>query len=225
MKKKNQNYPELSDLKWIMDLAFLVDMLCHLNRMNLNLQGNLKILLDLVKSVSAFVNKLKLFKVHIQRGDLTHFPTLLKASREVTIANLNKQKPIYATLFETLKESFVSRFHDLQQKRPLITFLVDQFNSKTYCSKAPVVSDETATGLEMIDLCEEDKLKSALRERNIVLWKSVPIEKYPNVKRPVLKILSMFGSTYVCKSVFSTLKHVKSKHQSVLTDTYVKELF
>ena len=50
------------------------------------------------------------------------------------------------------------------------------------------------------------------------------MEKYPNVKRAALKILSMFGSTYVRESVFSTLKHVKSKHRSVLTDTHVKEL-
>ena len=113
MEKKNQNYPELSNLKWIMDLDFLVDMLCHLNRLNLNLQGKLKILPDLVQSVSAFVNKLELFEVHIQREDLKHFPTLLKASGQVTIAILNKQKAIYATFLETLKESFVSRFRDL----------------------------------------------------------------------------------------------------------------
>ena len=113
MEKKNQKYSELSDLKWIMDRDFLVDMRCHWNRLNQNLQGKLKILPDLMQSVSVFVNELKLFKVHIQRGDLTHFPTLLKASRQVTIAILNKRKAIYATLLETLKESFVSRFRDL----------------------------------------------------------------------------------------------------------------
>ena len=36
-----------------MDLAFLVDMLCRLSRLNLNLQGKLKLLTDLVQSVSA----------------------------------------------------------------------------------------------------------------------------------------------------------------------------
>ena len=77
MKEKNKNCPELSDLEWIMDLTFLVDMLCHLSRLNLNLQGKSKLLSDLMQSVSAFVNKLKLFKEHIERGDLTHFPTLL----------------------------------------------------------------------------------------------------------------------------------------------------
>ena len=224
MEEKDKDYPELSDLKWIMDLAFLVDMLCHLDRLNLTLQGKLKMLPDLVQSVFAFVNKLKLFKTHIQKGDLTHFPTLLKASGQVTSAALNKQTARYATLVENLHESFVTRFRDLQLKRPQITFLVDPFNAETDCLKAPLVTDEAAAELEMIDLCEEDQLKPALREGTIEFWKSVPMEKYPNVKRAALKILSMFGSTYVCESVFSTLKHVKSKHRSVLTDTHVKEL-
>ena len=53
MKEKNKNYPDLSDLEWIMDLAFFVDRLCHLSRLNLDLQGKLKLLPDLVQSVSA----------------------------------------------------------------------------------------------------------------------------------------------------------------------------
>ena len=92
MKEKIKNCPELSDLEWIMYLTFSVDMLCHMNRLNLNLQGKLKLLPDLVQSVSAFVNKLKLFKEHIERGDLTHFPTKVKASAQVTITTLNKQR-------------------------------------------------------------------------------------------------------------------------------------
>ena len=52
----------------------------------------------------------------------------------------------------------------------------------------------------------------------------MPAEKYPNIKRAALKVLSMFGSTYVCESVLSTLNHVKSRHRSALTDTHVKEL-
>ncbi len=224
MEEKDKDYPELSDLKWIMDLAFLVDMLCHLDRLNLTLQGKFKILPDLVQSVFAFANKLKLFKTHIQKRDLTHFPTLLKASDKVSSAALNKQTARYATLIENLHDSFVTRFRDLQLKRPQITLLVDPFNTETDCLKAPLVTDKAAAELEMIDLCEDDQLKPALWEGTIEFWKTVPTEKYPNVKRAALKMLSMFGSTYVCESVFSTLKHVKSKHRSVLTDTHVKEL-
>ena len=49
MEEKDKDYPELSDPKWIMDLAFLVDMLCHLDRLNLTLQGKLHMLPDLVQ--------------------------------------------------------------------------------------------------------------------------------------------------------------------------------
>uniref|UniRef100_H3C8M4 HAT C-terminal dimerisation domain-containing protein n=1 Tax=Tetraodon nigroviridis TaxID=99883 RepID=H3C8M4_TETNG len=201
MEEKDKDYPELSDLEWIMDLAFLVDMLCHLNRLNLTLQGKLQMLPDLVQ---IYAIKLKLFEAHIQKGDFTHFQIMLKA--------MKKKRDRYVTLVENLRESFVTRFCDLQLKRPQITFLVDPFNAGTDCLKAPLVTDEAAAELEMIDLCEEDQLKAVLR-------KVVPMKKYPNLKRAALKILSMFGSTYVCESVFSTLKHVKSKHRSALTDT------
>lgn len=66
-----------------------------------------------MQSVLAFVNKLKLVKAHIQKGDFMHFPTLLKASAQVTSAALNKQRARYATLVENLHESFVTWFCDL----------------------------------------------------------------------------------------------------------------
>ena len=86
------------------------------------------------------------------------------------------------------------------------------------------MTNEAASQLEMIELCEDDRLKSVLREGTTEFWKTVPTDRYPNVKQAALKLMSMFAATYVCESVFSTLKQVKSKHRSVLTDTHVKEL-
>ncbi|XP_061672977.1 general transcription factor II-I repeat domain-containing protein 2A-like isoform X2 [Syngnathoides biaculeatus] len=122
MEEKDKDYPELSDLEWIMDLAFSVDMLCHLDRLNLTLQ----------------------------------------ASDQVTSAAM-KKKDRYATLAANLHKSFVTRFCDLQLKRPQITFLVDPLNVDTDCLKAPLVTDVAAAELEMIDLCEADQLKAVLR--------------------------------------------------------------
>ncbi|KAI4804388.1 hypothetical protein KUCAC02_026018 [Chaenocephalus aceratus] len=155
---------ELSDPKWIMDLAFLVDMLCHLDRLNLDLQGKLKMLPDLVQSVFAFVNKLKLFKTHLQKGELAHFPSLLKASAQATGAIRKKQTARYAILVETLQENFATRFHDL--------LLVDPFNAETDCLKAPLVKDEAVAELEMIELSEDDRLKPVLRQGTLEFWKT-----------------------------------------------------
>lgn len=66
-------------------------------------------------------------------------------------------------------------------------FLVDPFNAYMDCFKALLIIDEAE--LEMINLCEADQLKAALREGTIDFWNSVPMEKYPNVKWATLKIL------------------------------------
>ena len=58
-------------------------------------------------------------------------------------------------------------------------FLVDPFKFEIDCLKAPLVSDVAASELEMIDLCEEDKLKPAFREGITEFWKSVPMKKIP----------------------------------------------
>ena len=141
MEEKGKYYPQISDLEWVKDLGFLVDILCHLDRLNLTLQGKLKMLSDLLQSVLAFINKLKLFKVHFEKGKLTHSPTLLKANGQVTSAILNKQRARYETLVEHLHESFMTRVRDPQLKRPLTTLLVDTFNAENDCLKVPLVTD------------------------------------------------------------------------------------
>ena len=60
-----------------------------------------------------------------------------------------------------VSQFFVSQFRDLHTKRPQITFLDDPFNFETDCLKTPLVSDQAASDLEMIDLCEEGQLKPA----------------------------------------------------------------
>ena len=70
----------------------------------------------------------------------------------------------------------------------------------------------------MTDLCV------VWQEGTTEFWRNVPTDRYSNVQQAALKLMSMFGSTYVYESDFSTLKHVKLKHRSVLTDTHVKEL-
>ena len=74
--EKKKNYAQLSDQRWLLDLAFLVDVLSHLDKLKMDLQMKLKTLPDVAQCVFAFVNKLKLFIEHVKKSDLTHFPSL-----------------------------------------------------------------------------------------------------------------------------------------------------
>ncbi|XP_029654736.1 general transcription factor II-I repeat domain-containing protein 2-like [Octopus sinensis] len=48
--------------------------------------------------------------------------------------------------------------------------------------------------------------------------KYVTAEKYPNLRIFAQRVVSSFGSTYVCESFFSKLKFSKSRYRSSLTD-------
>lgn len=50
-----------------------------------------------------------------------------------------------------------------------------------------------------------------------ITWNASP-DNYVDMKKYVFGVLSIFGSTYLCDQVFSSLNHTKSKYRSCLTD-------
>lgn len=48
-------------------------------------------------------------------------------------------------------------------------------------------------------------------------WNAIP-DTYMNMKKYAFGVLSIFGSTYLCEQVFSSMNYIKSKYRSRLTD-------
>lgn len=48
--------------------------------------------------------------------------------------------------------------------------------------------------------------------------------KYPRTKECTLRLISIFGTMYVCESLYYTLKFINSKYRSELTDAHLSEL-
>ena len=73
---------------------------------------------------------------------------------------------------------------------------------------------------------EEGGLKGFKRSgvSGIEFWKKVPQEKYPLTKGCAKRLISICGTTYVCESLYTTLKFIKSKYRSELTDEHLSEL-
>jgi len=91
---------------------------------------------------------------------------------------------------------------------------------------SPITKDTAAVELELLELQEDEGLKGLKRSgvSTIEFWKNVPEEKYPQTKMCTMKLISIFGTTYVCESLYSTLKFIKSKYRSELTDEHLSEL-
>jgi len=65
----------------------------------------------------------------------------------------------------------------------------------------------------------------AAREGQQHFWiKYVDVTDFPELSKCCKKILTMFGSTYVCKAGFSALSDIKSKKRNSFTDEHLEDL-
>ena len=70
--------------------------------------------------------------------------------------------------------------------------------------------------LELCDLQLNPFLQSKKNERNEAFWKLVSNEHFPVLRDSALRMLSIFGSTYICENTFSVMKRLKSNARNRL---------
>lgn len=87
-------------------------------------------------------------------------------------------------------------------------------------------SNKAALQMEMIDFQENTVLKHQKQEVSCQeFWiKYVCVNKYPELKKLALKLLTLFGSSYVCEAAFSKMNFIKNKFRSRLTDEHLQDL-
>ena len=83
--EKGKPVLQLEDPAWVCDLAFLVDIMDHLNQLNLHRQGNGHLISTLVSHVKAFEMKPRLWITQMERSDVTHFITLKTVARKCAV--------------------------------------------------------------------------------------------------------------------------------------------
>uniref|UniRef100_A0A8C1ZLH4 DUF4371 domain-containing protein n=1 Tax=Cyprinus carpio TaxID=7962 RepID=A0A8C1ZLH4_CYPCA len=147
---EGERFPVLRDNEWKTNIAFLSDVTAHLNKPNLQLQGDKKHVDNLLGCVESFKMKLGLCTAQLKDGDLTHFPLLNDACEGVAYWTYNR---------------------------------------------------------------ENDSLKLSVKFAE--MWRNISGQ---NLRLLSSKVLSIFGSTYICKRTFSAMTHIKSHFSARLTD-------
>jgi hypothetical protein len=90
---------------------------------------------------------------------------------------------------------------------------------------APFVSDIASLETELTELQEDVHLELVYKTSSLTdFWKQVLEANYPNLQKTAFRLLSVYGTTYCCESLFSMMKFVKSKHRAVLTSSHLTEL-
>ncbi|PNF23458.1 hypothetical protein B7P43_G08380 [Cryptotermes secundus] len=203
---------DFEDVELLRNLAFLTNITQHLNVLNLQLQGKKQTICQMVGFVDSFHKKLHLFKSALDKNNLLHFPCCRKLSEEEEGLEFRD----YTEIIEDLSSEFDRRFNDFESFRPDISL----FSNPIHCDI------ESQPGHLQLELCELqcDPSLNTSQVTGIDFWKLLSPERYPLLRNWALKLCSVFASTYICETAFSSLKHVKSKNRNRLSDVVLSHI-
>ncbi|XP_073670885.1 general transcription factor II-I repeat domain-containing protein 2 [Paramisgurnus dabryanus] len=217
--EKGHAMKELSDPKWLADLAFVIDINKHLNALNVSLQGKDAVVSQLYSHIKAFATKLQLFKRHLSQSEIntSHFPTLkevMDCFPKETCGKIGK----YANVIEDLFAEFNWRFKD---------FTIIEKDMHVFASPFSVDPVDVAheLQLELIDLQCDDELRFRHQQLSqIDFYRQLNKEKFPTLRALAKRMLSLFGSTYICEQTFSIMNLNKTRLRSRITDAHLRDV-
>ncbi|XP_044276826.1 general transcription factor II-I repeat domain-containing protein 2A-like [Varanus komodoensis] len=244
---KGLTFPELERPEWLEKLHFMVDMTVHLNTLNTTLQGRGGTALHMLEEVLAFERKLTVLARDLQRGTLSHFPSL----REFRQAHNTINSAYLQSAITAMQTSFGKRFSEFREEKNTLSFPVTPLTIDPSLLNMTAFAGVSQPDLEMelADIAGKDiwvsefkrltaNLEDVARQKAILAqnhkwsdienlpkrdqlvfetWNAIP-NTYMNMKKYAFGVLSIFGSTYVCEQVFSNMNYIKNKHRSRLTD-------
>ncbi|KAK9977291.1 hypothetical protein ABG768_019112 [Culter alburnus] len=216
----------LEDNTFMHNVAFLTDVTRHLNALNLKLQGKQKILPMMLNDVAAFEAKLDLFAQQLQERNFTHFSVLHSQVTEPA----SFSPSAYCSYLRELKDEFSSRFADVKSLTPVLAFTENPFACDIQATSVAITSEHfnverAAFEEQLIELQHNSILKERHKEESLdTFWtKCVLKDTYPALIQCAEKILTCFGSTYVCESAFSAMGIIKSKQRSRLSNRHLTD--
>ena len=228
LQERGKPEQSLSDPAWIMSLRFLVDFTRHLNELNKELQGKDRLIIHMYSAIRTFTAKLALFENDIKSKKFSFFPQL----KEMTSTDF--EHDLIAGFIEVIthvRKQFNDRFKDFDCLKETLSFLCNPFSEADPQTSAsalqPLCSefgDEIA--LEICELTGNIELQQIhITTDFLSFWRRViQLLRMPGLTSVVTRIVTLFGSTYVCEHLFSCMKAVKSKERSLLSNEHLEDI-
>lgn len=162
--EKNNELPDecelLKDKSWLINLAFLTDILGHLNILNKRLQGEGNLFPALVGSINSFMSRLRHFESNLGMGKLDHF---------VRLKSIYLPTDIPLTIFKnhisSLNDNFQERFSKFKEEEDLNTLFINPFIIETH----DLQKYNPNMQLEIIELQSSTVLKCKYKESSEII--------------------------------------------------------
>lgn len=224
LKLRNEEYEQLSDDAWLLDLGFLTDLTAKLNELDRELQGKDRDIAHMISAVNAFKGKLGLWSSQLRKQKLTHFPNLEKMAQNIKDKTAFQPEQCCAYLNKLISE-FDRRFVELNDMEQVVAFVSNPFLSidieELSVKMQEVFTLPMGVDMEIIGMQSDIELKARAKDQDF--WSLVNREKYPLIASCALKVKAYFGSTYLCEMAFSQMKLIKSKYRTRLTHSHLTD--
>jgi len=234
--EKSQDYPELKDLNWLNDLMFFTDFTTMYNELNKKLQGPGHIVLTMFENIKGFEKKIEIYCKDLKNEKFKYFPHLKNhlnnslhfADSQTDIKCIIKK---YVNILENTTELFSNRFSQFRCLEPTFQFLINPhkitydeldlfffewLNIENLEMELIEFQGNVIWRNKFINLNSEleknyCEIYSSIKTENLILieWKSLP-NSFTSMKKLALSLLTMFGSTYTCEQLFSSMNFIKS---------------
>ncbi|XP_050505455.1 general transcription factor II-I repeat domain-containing protein 2A-like [Diabrotica virgifera virgifera] len=181
--------------------------------LNLSLQGRNQTVSHLIGTINGFRNKLNVFKRAVEKYNLTHFPSSLQIAEEFN-GEENIEFSSCISQIEQVIDEFNTRFEEIESLKSSVLL---------YNNPLGATIDDQPPNLQL-ELCDlqADMFLITRQEKGPEFFKLLSKEKFPKLRDFGLKMTSMFGST--CESAFSSMKYIKNKNRSNLTNSSLRHL-
>ncbi|KAG7524861.1 hypothetical protein JOB18_018063 [Solea senegalensis] len=126
---------------------------------------------------------------------------------------LSAKKEKYVSVIASLVTEFNQRFQDFS----VIEKQIKQFST-------PFLVEESLQ-FDLIEMQCDDSLKSQHQLLSLPdFYQSLDYAKFPLMRRHAKRMMSLFGSTYICQQTFSLLNQNKSRLRTRMTDSHLCEV-
>ena len=218
--EKKQPMQELSDLLWLADLGFLVDITKHLNVLNSSLQGPEAVISQLYLKIKAFEAKLQLFKRHLLEAipNTAYLLALQEIMTRFPQSNFSAQTRRYALHISSLAEEFKAHFPE---------FATIERESTLFSSPFSVDPDDVPNHLqlELIELQCDTESRNRHQQLSLAnLYRQLDKDKFREIRVFAKNMLSLFGSKYLCEKTFSVMNINKNRGRGRLTDSHLRDI-